>query len=235
MKAKRTCHGYRDQLSLAFRDETKKVARKVNATKVSQTSRPSAVSSDADMSAFNGYFTAESLTSASNDAPAFQTTTISDAFELADSSDVGGQPNGEDQSSIGDVGPSLQTLSVINTCPSTDEAMAFFFHHYVSPESTTGNGHLNFLLKRHQSQLANSLLKDVITSIGMAGLSTTGRGRSFMLEAHEQHAIALRSTNSALMESSRVTSDEALIAVMLLALYEVISALLPGPVSLTCR
>jgi hypothetical protein len=71
-----------------------------------------------------------------------------------------------------------------------------------------------------QSQ-QDDALQIVIKSIGIAGLSTVTKNPQLMMAAKKSYVSALRLTNTMLGSGAKSTSDQMLMTVLLLGLYEV--------------
>lgn len=96
-----------------------------------------------------------------------------------------------------------------------DRAIGFFATNYVL------DGFLNYLSMAYNTWPASAALSESIISLGIAGLSNTEKSSEGMCEARRRYAIALRLTNTALADPTQVKTDQILMAVLLLALFEV--------------
>lgn len=135
--------------------------------------------------------------------------------------------------------PPLTTLSRIPTpsialaYPSAqDQARSFFFHHYVftdlaAPYSLFASlptiyGRLDMNSGGDNSTKA---IAAVIEAIGAAGIANTRGDARFMRAAQETHSTAIRHTRYVLENGQPEKQHEVGLAVMLLALYEVLPKL----------
>jgi hypothetical protein len=100
-------------------------------------------------------------------------------------------------------------------------SMAFYWTNYVLPNPTSTNGYLDYLSILYSKRPTSAALSEVITSLGMAGISNLRKSSEIMVEARRSYATALRLTNTALADPTQVKTDETLMAVLLLAFYEV--------------
>jgi hypothetical protein len=85
------------------------------------------------------------------------------------------------------------------------------------------DGFLNYLSMAYNSRPASAALLESMISLGVAGLSNTGKSPEVMSAARRRYAIALRLTNTALADPTQVKTDQTLMAVLVLALFEVCS------------
>lgn len=136
--------------------------------------------------------------------------------------EVGGGSVNADESNLSAVvkASHLPILSM-DTVPTIDEAIAFFAHHFIVSDHDDGKGYLSHLPAIYQNISPTSALSEVVVAIGMAGLSNIGRGDPFMLMAREKYTRGLHVVNSTLRDPNKATADQTLMAVMLLALFEV--------------
>ena len=115
----------------------------------------------------------------------------------------------------------IQDLSV----PLKDGATSYFFHHFV-PEApgchyfTTAYSHVLPTLCQQGSSFG--VLPKVIDAIGLAGISNMKHSPELMLAAGQKYASVLRAINASIQDSREASSDQTLIAVMLLGLFEVL-------------
>jgi hypothetical protein len=72
----------------------------------------------------------------------------------------------------------------------------------------------------------NSLLLSAIISVGMAGLANKNKALGIMIAARRKYTSALSLTMAALSNTASATTDQTLIAVILLALNEVMCSVL---------
>lgn len=109
--------------------------------------------------------------------------------------------------------------------PLEDGATSYFFHHFV-PEApschyfTTAYSHVLPTLCRQGSSFG--LLPKVIDAIGLAGISNIKHSPELMVAAGRKYASVLRAINASIQDSREASTDQTLIAVMLLGLFEVL-------------
>jgi hypothetical protein len=112
-------------------------------------------------------------------------------------------------------------------CPADEEvAIAFFFAHYLTVNSPSDKAHLDFLPSMCSDLPTNSLLLSTIVSVGMAGLANKNKAPGIMIAARRKYTSALSLAMAALSNTASATTDQTLIAVILLALYEVMCSVL---------
>ena len=115
----------------------------------------------------------------------------------------------------------IQYLSI----PLKDGTTSYFFHHFV-PEApschyfTTAYSHVLPTLCRQGSSFG--VLPKVIDAIGLAGISNMEHSPELMVAAGQKYANVLRAINASIQDSREASTDQTLIAVMLLGLFEVL-------------
>jgi hypothetical protein len=102
-----------------------------------------------------------------------------------------------------------------------DLAIAFFFTHYLTVNSPSDKAHLDFLPSMCSALLMDSPLPSAIVSVGMAGLANKKKAPEIMIAARRKYTSALSLTMAALSKTASATTDQTLITVILLGLYEV--------------
>ena len=102
-----------------------------------------------------------------------------------------------------------------------DQAVCHFFTNYVYNKSTTRRGHFEFLPGIFAKNDPDSPVVEIMTSLGMSGLSNVQRAPEAKAISTQKYAAALRGVNTLLRDPERATEDETLITVLLLGLYEV--------------
>lgn len=108
-----------------------------------------------------------------------------------------------------------------------DQGSSFFFHHFVTVNSTPPSSYAAFLPRLYNyeaaSGLASNPLPGVITAIGMAGITNmqSSPTPAAMVATRQKHTSVLRALNAALQDSRTASTDSTLMAVMLLGLFEV--------------
>lgn len=98
-------------------------------------------------------------------------------------------------------------------------ATSRFFHHYVSPTRTFFRLDLDFTHSVIDGASKRAILAEAVIAMGI--LTLPNKSRSAYTGARIRHTRALRRTNKALLDPEYAKSDEMLMAVILLGLYEV--------------
>ncbi|KAL4880985.1 hypothetical protein BJY04DRAFT_190555 [Aspergillus karnatakaensis] len=219
-KGSRTCPGYRDELSLMFRDESQQVVRKAKTgssgrrtRKAVTTTKKSPPVSEAHSSTTNSPDATSVSTArkASPPTPSSSAHTSSNASELNDAEDV--QLINIHQ---WEVQPSWQ-LTV-------DEAVNYFLRHNVWPGAIfmmnwepKSPGHPSATLSE-QAQMA------ALVSVGTAMLSRVRRSEDLKLAAEQEYGHALKLLTRAVCNEKESRANQTLSAVLLLAIFEVITS-----------
>lgn len=102
-----------------------------------------------------------------------------------------------------------------------DQATAFFFRNYVLKEEKYHSGNFQYLTEVYGRQEVGECLSDSVVALGMVGLSNFWKASSIMSTATAKYNSALRLVSSRLRDVDEAKSDQTLITVMLLGLYEV--------------
>lgn len=98
-------------------------------------------------------------------------------------------------------------------------AISNFFQQYVSPEHTFYRLNLDFVTNVIDDAQGRRKLTEIIIALGI--LILPNRSSSSVVAARTRYTKALRLTNEALAQPDSARTDEALLAVILLGLYEV--------------
>jgi hypothetical protein len=102
-----------------------------------------------------------------------------------------------------------------------DQALNFFLHHYVVHESGRTPTHPDCQGIIYKRATEPGYLANLIHAVGLSGLSYMRNAPALTDAATQAFSRALRGICAALLEPSEASSDQMLVAVMLLALYEV--------------
>ena len=184
-RARRQCPGYRDEQTLVFRDETKKVVTKAQPTKARKHSN---VTSPVPP--------VESLTSASSSpgrTPAPPEPSIAEILDV----------------------PRQLSLSL------EEKANCYFFHNFVSKDIAYPTGNLSYLPIIYGQEFSESVLSEIVTAIGMAGIANLQNSPDAMIAARQKQVAVLRDVNVAIQDPENAKTDRTLMAVLLLGLFEV--------------
>lgn len=108
-----------------------------------------------------------------------------------------------------------------------DQALNFYFHHYAVHESGRTPTHPDCQGIIYKRATEPGYLANLIHAVGLSGLAYTRNAPTLAHAATQAFSRALRGICAALLDPSEASSDQMLVAVMLLALYEV--SCLPHP------
>ncbi|KAF5584806.1 hypothetical protein FPCIR_8523 [Fusarium pseudocircinatum] len=104
-----------------------------------------------------------------------------------------------------------------------DQALHFFFHHYVVPESGRSPTHPDCHGIIYKRVAEPGYLANLINAVGLAGLAYSKNAPTLVDSARHAFSRALHGICAALVDPSEAASDQMLVAVMLLALFETIT------------
>lgn len=109
-----------------------------------------------------------------------------------------------------------------------EQALNFYFHHYVVHESGRTPTHPDCQGIIYKRATEPGYFANLIHAVGLSGLAYTRNAPKLTHAATQAFSRALRGICAALLDPSEASSDQMLVAVMLLALYEVSRLPLPG-------
>ncbi|KAH7168396.1 hypothetical protein DER46DRAFT_597295 [Fusarium sp. MPI-SDFR-AT-0072] len=112
-----------------------------------------------------------------------------------------------------------------------DQALHFFFHHYVVHESGRSPTHPDCHGIIYKRATEPGYLADLINAVGLTGLAYMRNAPALISVASQAFSRALHGICAALMDPSEASSDQMLVAVMLLALYETVNSSSNGDLS----
>ena len=123
--------------------------------------------------------------------------------------------------------------------PHGELAASFFFTKYSYSESPHYTNYREWLAESYQNDGPTAGLRAAIEAVCLAGLSNLSPANSLASASRERYGKAVRAVQTALEDFVQVVSDETLMTVFLLGLFEVIaesagssqflSSLTPGP------
>jgi hypothetical protein len=102
--------------------------------------------------------------------------------------------------------------------PVEEQATYFFFQNYALDDF---KGYYSYLPSVYSTLPAGSALSEAITSLGMAGIANSKKDTRLMINANFKYTSALYNVNAALRDPEEAKTDQTLVAVMLLGLFEV--------------
>ncbi|KAL3493483.1 hypothetical protein BJX62DRAFT_82052 [Aspergillus germanicus] len=105
-----------------------------------------------------------------------------------------------------------------------DQAVHFFFYHYAVQGSSQARSHPDCLSIINARATGSGYLADIIIAVGMSSLASLKNAATLTHAASRTFSRALRDIRAALEDPAEATSDQMLVAVMLLALYETVTS-----------
>ena len=111
-----------------------------------------------------------------------------------------------------------------------DQALCFFFSRYATSSQPINHqpSFYTHLPKMCQDSAEDHTLKRIVSAIGLGGLAARrGGDPKLLIAADAAYNNALRLTNHALCERETAISDQTLVGVLLLGLYEVFYSISP--------
>ncbi|KAF2266388.1 hypothetical protein CC78DRAFT_156307 [Lojkania enalia] len=215
IRIKRECHGYRDPVSMMFKNESEVVARRANKryqelTRAKMQKLPhgkgSASSGHETPSGDSSYSLSSSLSSSTSSS---SSSSASRSCSFWTSRDVALKLRGSQSRLIStQVMPSLE-----------DQALCFFLSNYVVLPKFIPRGHFEWLYEVLKSD-AEEILRTSVIAASLAALATSKKSVRLVRKAREAYVSALRMTNESLGCSALVKKDSTLMAVIMLGMYE---------------
>ena len=187
--------GYRDQLSLRFRDENEKVVRKA---KVIISASPEYRKPSAGQTK-----STKNIDSSASAAPILSVTA----------------PSTNSQALVVPT-PTPLTRPLPSQC--LDEGVIFFFDHYMTINANYPSWEFN--LPRSDAWpliFANHAFNDAVSAVGYAGLANVTKNPAYNVVARRKYAASLQNITLALKDTSKVDLDATFKSVILLVAFEV--------------
>lgn len=215
------CPGYRDQLSLMFRDESTKVMQKAHAQWGVPEGSESATPLVAAQSA--SYVLSPSAASSSS-------STSSSGSECAALSPVSNRQPSISSPSSQQTQPSpaasTQSFNSVISLPVTssisptldDQGTQFYISRYIlgHPDEPKTPEELN-----STEWVWNPALRDIMVAVGLAGVSNLKADEEMMSIARQRYGSALRQTSQLIQSADAPSLDVTMRAVIMLAMFEV--------------
>ena len=216
-RSKRDCPGYRDELSLMFRDESKSVARKaeVRSSTLSTTSYQKRSSRSTRTPSLVGNAASE--------------LTASDSVEPMPLIDFNSYPQNGYARCLERQQWQLPLEVQFSTEPSQEEAIAFFLRSRALPGTFWMSDFVLQLSVQTGGSVSQQAMQSSLTAVSSAMLARVRRLTPLKDLARKEYLSALRYLNKALTSEEEAKSNQALGAVVLLAMYEVGHATFPQP------
>ncbi|PLB50897.1 hypothetical protein P170DRAFT_446099 [Aspergillus steynii IBT 23096] len=212
IRLNRECPGYRDELTVMFRDESESVKRKARSSKSSSTSASSASKR--------------------------QTRPGRAAFQIMASSSTGGSSISFEDAvfdSGSDSGPRFLTSqlrqSPLGTRPSSglskEEAICFFLKSHTFPGTSLMTDALTKFLMHSGGSLSQRAIHASILAVATAMISRVHNVRSLRQSARHEYGTAILRVNEALADADEAKTNQTLGAVIFLSLYELVVSRAP--------
>ncbi|KAJ5259420.1 hypothetical protein N7478_012401 [Penicillium angulare] len=220
VRAKRDCPGYRDQLSLMFRDESSSVVRKANADTKPETRK-------------------------SSSPP--ETRALSRPKQSAARTRRKASPDGNPESApTVEVGPDLfldfnadplQQFTLLNftnlpmevqpSAPNQDDAICYFMRTNAFPGAFWMVDFMEKFLLQPGGTQSTKAMRASMAAVASAMLCRVRKVTALKEIARKEYCSALELLNSALVSVEEAKSNQALGAVVLLAIYEIVTSRAP--------
>jgi hypothetical protein len=117
----------------------------------------------------------------------------------------------------------LSPLSLSLATSAEDQATCFFFQNYVLGGHDLSKGNFDYLADIYGTEEIGSGLADSVAALGMVGLANFWKAPNIMSNAIFKYNSAMHTTSSQLRDVQQFKSDQTLISILLMGLYEVLS------------
>lgn len=101
------------------------------------------------------------------------------------------------------------------------QGLHFFFYHYLVNGAGQASSHRDCLATVYARAIGHGYLANLASAVGSASLAYLRNASTLMRAASQSYSRAIRDIRVALVDPAEAASDQMLISVMLLALYEV--------------
>jgi hypothetical protein len=200
IRSGKECYGYRDALSMMFKDETAVVAKKAEKRyEVLAQQHSSSEPGDRQLSR-----------ASSSQASPVTWTDAETQLLIPPVSSISRYPTPE--SMTREITPSIE-----------DQAMGFFISNHVSQPALVPRGQYEWLLEAISQPGCEEILRSSANAASLAGLANSTKNPTIMAKARAAYGSALRMTNSALSAKKTAVKDSTLMSVIMLGLYESIA------------
>ena len=109
--------------------------------------------------------------------------------------------------------------------PLEDQATCYFFYNFVSQDPSSLQTYSHVMPTVYRQSSSFNALPNIIEAIGLAGVSNVKQAPQLMAAAGVKYARALRAITASIQDSKEASTDQTLITVMLLGLFEVLYTL----------
>ena len=105
--------------------------------------------------------------------------------------------------------------------PLEDQATYYFFYNFVSEDPSSLSAYSHMLPTVYREDSSFRALPRVVEAIGLASISNRKHAPELMVAAGRNYARGLRAISASIQDSKEANTDQTLMAVMLLGLFEV--------------
>lgn len=184
------CHGYRDPLSMMFKNENTVVKNRAQKRYAELSTKKMK-----NKTSFKGLPTASETSS-------------------DDTSTSSRSPRSSSTVSQSENPTKPITLSVEN------EALNFFAANNIFESAIAGRSNYRWLFQMLSGSKNDATLQSSAHAVSLATLATARKSQALMIRAQQYYARALALTNKALRDSTKVYEDSTLVSVIMLGVYE---------------
>ncbi|KAF9692254.1 hypothetical protein EKO04_009373 [Ascochyta lentis] len=199
IRSGKECYGYRDALSMMFKDETAVVAKKAE-------KRYEALALQTPQQSWESRGKQTSDEGSSGHSPII----------WVDASFHSSRPHSASETRYPT--PESMTREIVPSIE--DQAMGFFISNHVSKPTLVPRGQYEWILEALKQPGCEEVLRSSVNAASLAGLANSTKNPMIMAKAHAAYGSALRMTNNALRVRETAVKDSTLISVILLGLYE---------------
>ncbi|KAF1971377.1 hypothetical protein BU23DRAFT_180604 [Bimuria novae-zelandiae CBS 107.79] len=193
IRAGKECYGYRDPLSMMFKNESNVVRNKAQ-KKYEELSRKRAVKKTTSKRLL--------VRAKMSDGSSSDAMTTPQSLETASTIPRTASP------------PRPMTSSIEN------QAISFFAANNLLQPSVVERGNYQWLFEMLRVPKISIMLKSSANAVSLATFATANKSQPLMKKAQGHYARALTSTNEALSDPAKVYDDSTLVSVILLGVYE---------------
>ncbi|KAJ5819214.1 hypothetical protein N7474_004805 [Penicillium riverlandense] len=227
-RARRECPGYRDELSLMFRDESNSVVRKAKAESSASPASSAAASRRRHAPSRSPRTASPEQNSNASPSTADPTLPLADSEEITALSvtDAGIEFdfNSDPQHQFLMQQLRQSPLMIQPTLePSKEEAISYFLQSHAIPGTFMSAAVANFLMKDGGS-VSQKAMQSSLVAVACALLSRIRKVKSLRQAARQEYGSALQLVNTALADAEEAKTNQALGAVILLSAYELVTS-----------
>ncbi|KAJ5991609.1 hypothetical protein N7522_011816 [Penicillium canescens] len=212
-RTNRECSGYRDELSLMFRDQSESVRRKARSSQSSSASTTGSLRRQGPARPGRTAFHRQNVVSSSM-------TSFSEGTEVYFGSDH------ENQFLTRQLRQSPRETHP-NTGLSRQEAICFFLQSHAIPGTSLMTDSLTTFLMQSGGSSGQRAIQSSIVAVASAMLSRVQNVTSLRQTARQEYGSALKMVNEALANTDEAKTNQTLGAVVLLSLYEIVISRAP--------